>query len=418
MKVIMTVGTSNNPCLGGDKNDYTYAKQSILQGGSVNYGAGHDDWKMRLKNHDDATTFASGELKSIAYKPGKILGGIDCSKSGGLNITGDQIDGCLCPVYLRYANTPSSGSVDVDADNRAKRAFLRDLINAKTRFQSLVALGEFGENLRMANGAAMSLQEAIREWKNRTYFQHFKKGMPGRGKLNVALTAITSSWLEFSFGWQPAANDIRNYLVAAQSLLNDQGQFKGTYLRAKGNSTSISTAHRKYSCGVYKTSVSEVEQVDRTVIYRGWYEGSPVSMPDEMTAFGLTLEEIPMAIYDLTPWTWLLDYFVNVGDVINALSYWRSGLRWTNKTVRHRGRVYHANCQVEPSPGFESWGARVDSFTPHTFHSKYLRWTRGPYTGTFVPELTFQIPGLDTRWANVASLAWLKSWKPYKFRSI
>jgi hypothetical protein len=395
---------------------------SLPQGGEVEYGPSYDDWRIRQAAHEDITTTAQGHLERVFYRPGTAQAHIDCSKSGNTNVAYDYLEGNLCYPYQRFVGAPAlTDDLVTEADNKAKTAFMHDMVDASTRFQSLVALGEFGENVRMMAYAGKQFHDAVYKWKQHTWDIILKGHVPSsKVALHAAVDASAATWLELAFGYQPTVNDIDSAMMACYEEL-DKGYtgITGTAIRAKGHSAeSIATAHRTAYNGLFRFDYSEEAYNEADVVYRGYYAGSPYGNPDPWQYWGFKIEDLLPTVYELTPYTWLIDYFSNLGDIVTALSYWRSGLKWTNVTRRSAGVVRHKGYKVQPRSSYDYYTPKIDSFLAPHFVSRASNWDRASYLGNFIPDVHFKIPGTSMKWATITSLAWLKGWKLGPVRTI
>jgi hypothetical protein len=121
--------------------------------------------------------------------------------------------------------------------------------------------------------------------------------------------------------------------------------------------------------------------------------------------FGVGVEDILPAVWEAVPWSFFVDYFVNVSSVIDSFSVIASNISWANRTVRN-SRV-HTVSDAMPLPNDQfgndyqrytaGGGAGEVSFTSVTRHSVS--------PGSLVTPLRVKFPEFGTKWANIAALA-------------
>jgi hypothetical protein len=420
--------SSSNLCsaFSFDLPDVT-VKRGTYTEGEVEFGPSYPDWRKKAARHEDATSSLSGSQTWLHYQPGYITGHVNCA-AARRNVY-DHLQGS----HLVVPQVPAVRDIehlgpDVEADNAAKTAFMADLRDAQTAFQGLTFLGELRETLAMIRRPAKALHDGIFVWKKVTYQQLLKKGHAKhfinlvkegskltnaqKAKVKAIADAVTGSWLEKSFGWNPLVNDIDDGMKALANQLVQENYYPGIAIRARGrNEDTSSVKYDNGGGGIFHFSSDLLTHTKDLVVYRGYYSGNAqdaLAASKAQAYWGIRLEELAPTIWELTPWSFLLDYFLNIGDIITAASYWRAGLAWSNRTIVSQSD--RAILRIKPDvDSFKTWGAVIDDFIPQTtvIHNKVVR--RESYKGTFIPELEFSIPGKPTQWLNMASLAWLRS---------
>jgi hypothetical protein len=108
-------------------------------------------------------------------------------------------------------------------------------------------------------------------------------------------------------------------------------------------------------------------------------------------------------IWELVPYSFLIDYFVNVDDIVSAATLSRSGLRWTSKTV-----VKEITEFLRPTAVVANTSSSVDYRAYHgcqpgvTYRLKTV--DRNPYVGSLVPSLQLSLPTLPKQLMNITAL--------------
>lgn len=167
----------------------------------------------------------------------------------------------------------------------------------------------------------------------------------GGWKTEFGPKSVADHWLNLQFGWSPFLNDMGKLFAFQQKLANKYrflANHNGKWTRRGGtvtDTTSIlldsSTADSNcigpnLSSMLFSTTgvgnkTRTIDHIDR----RTWFEAlfrfwiphlEPYSdwKKDYTSHLGLNIS--PSLLYNLTPWTWLLDWFTNVGDVIDNAS--------------------------------------------------------------------------------------------------
>jgi hypothetical protein len=147
--------------------------------------------------------------------------------------------------------------------------------------------------------------------------------------------------------------------------------------------------------------------VAEEVIYRFCYRGDVTRTGDpgsytrlaELAGFGW--KEFLPSVWNLLPWSFLVDYFVNVGDILAAATTCTDGVMWVNKTTRKvRRETRQAKAWlVAPTPNVTSYGG-----SHGTYVATSEAFTREVATIGF-PTPVFRIPGVDSNaWINILAL--------------
>jgi hypothetical protein len=130
--------------------------------------------------------------------------------------------------------------------------------------------------------------------------------------------------------------------------------------------------------------------------------------------FGVGARDFIPAVWEAIPYSFLIDYFTNIGDIIEVVSFPRSDLAWISRTYRnHSIRSTEQVAIADKSdPAFPASNSnKVFAFQPPRvkWDRKYV--SRTAYSGSIVPSLRFEIPGSKNwkKWCNIAALARLRT---------
>lgn len=285
-----------------------------------------------------------------------------------------------------------------EARNNAQTKFYKELEGVLTSFQGGVFLGELRETLQMLRNPAKTLRRKLDE-----YIGAAKKRR--RGSPITKRKILADMWLEHSFGWLPFLNDLdsaANYhRDRVEKLKQELVPLQGSAVKMTSTDTGAGDFGGQYrlacrlryinkSFARYKGAVAS-EAVGRTVM--------------SMSAMGLAPRAIVPTLYEIMPWSFAIDYFTNVGDVISAWANQRTRLAWLCETTRRE--------QFIGSYGTEFAG--YTSGTPPKIYYEHLSdghseasykiVGRAPSAYCPVPSIQFEIPGFGRKWLNLAALA-------------
>jgi hypothetical protein len=132
-----------------------------------------------------------------------------------------------------------------------------------------------------------------------------------------------STWLEIKYGWKPLLNDTYN---ASESMARMMSDNSSSDVRTLGTGSSRSPYKFVSSSSLKGFASGERKVSARYVIY------SRISNPSLRTAAGLGLTNPAIFAWELLPFSFVVDWFVPVGDVLNSLDA-TMGLNFVDGTL-------------------------------------------------------------------------------------
>jgi len=274
------------------------------------------------------------------------------------------------PVYV---DAPIS--VVADVTNRCIRDFLRSVDSAQSSFETGQDLGEWRQTVEAIHHPLNTLKNSIVN-----YLGALRKRRSKYNNNPATLRKILAdTYLEFHFGWQPLVADVA-------SLIADIGRFRFPVIPVHGR------AHKDYAStettihggifGPLEFTHSYKETSRYEVRYKGMLRPKHLGSDGRLSALQalqLTPDKWLPTAWDLLPYSWMSDYFVNIGEIISGLSASLSiDLPWgvitaRNKITRHYRDVDYSDPN-QPWDGYtmdwhiftvlggscETWAKRVN----------------------------------------------------------
>lgn len=384
-------------------DEVTVQDRSLTETSEATYGE-NPNWRRQIRLQQNATTtlvgtvfqnrviesYASWFCEKLVKKPSDPTG----------TVYDVYYSGLIGSYHMGTLDAPSSVSVTT-ADNLAKRYFLRKLIQSQRNFQSGVFLGELRETLAMLRRPAKAMRESIDSY-HRTAKKRARRERTQKRKNR----AVRDTWLEYSFGWVPMMSDVKSG-AEALARYGQRLRWPGEYLIGRGDADNLDEVivqSNVTSAGCYYKHYKKSWSAAR-VKYNGMTTSIPVNpITSAASIFGFMPRDFLPTIWELIPYSFLVDYFTNIGEMIEGYAWQRAGLRWSAKTIV-RYRRMHVLCYPTTPQGGYAIRTAVPSSTYH--ESKSV--ARDTYNGTFVPSITFQVPGMGSlKWLNIAALARLR----------
>lgn len=337
-------------------------------------------WRQDIVLNRDATTSLVGSrVNPVVYTAGVL----EVSRPS-VGLTRGKREGMLLSKHRDVPDPPDSLTTTA-SDNQAKSRFLNDLIAAQSRIRGMVTLGEIGQTLRMLRNPALLLRRGLGD-----YFQSVNqrtRRAPRRSWGNIA----GGTWLEYSFGWNQLYRDFKDAHSALEQI--SEADYIRIPLRAYGvEETYTGAAFTSFTSGLYGLVGRQYASDRVETIYRGATRAVPVS-PQYMPArtLGFTFQDFVPTVWELIPYSFLVDYFTNVGNVIEGWSWQRSGLAWSNRTYR-KSRILKLVANINSDYYNSNPSFVIDAFQPSVSIIERTSVNRSSYSGSFTPELTFELP--------------------------
>lgn len=210
--------------------------------------------------------------------------------------------GTIPDVQCRYRN---GASITVPSD-LSRRADGNALDNAKRQKVNLgVALAEARTTARMIGSTAERIAEMVRTFRAKNpkkVWDAVKRG--GR--------RMPASYLEMSYGWSPLLQDV---LGSAEALAEAQNLGRRFSVVVKGAASATGRASQRSEWAGLYDLVYEGEAKHRVEVVLRF--DLPANMLDSLSSLGLTN---PLATqYELVPYSFVLDWFLPIGDWVNRL---------------------------------------------------------------------------------------------------
>jgi hypothetical protein len=292
--------------------------------------------------------------------------------------------------------SPSSTDVSL-TDDQAKVGFAKRAREAQNSFQGGTFLGELREALHMIKHPAQAFRKGFSD-----YFRTLKKRR--RGSPSHRSKVLSDTWLEYVFGWKPLLSDIDSAAKALGNLAFRE-PFKMVSFYAKNQVPTQNKARFSGNVGPLVWHEWRQEYRETVVIYRGVVDCKiDGGAGDIRRDFGLTLEDFVPTLWELIPYSFVADYFTNIGDIISAFSYGGMNLRWTSRTqvIKAIADNITADAKLNSTDPIN-----IIEFGNDPGRSVITRRIveRKNYTAGFVPSLRFEIPGANsTKWVNLLAL--------------
>jgi len=312
---------------GKSLSDISSGSETRYKGRQVTVSTGHP------RNPRTGKYETGGPFSTVRVEPEINTRGVHIKVTDNFGITREYDGPVIIPIpNVGYSGRPAS---EFEKDTSYLDQIGADAISAvdptNANANLGVALGEIVHDKRIS-------LPAISAWKRRT---------------EVA-KAAGSEYLAAQFGWLPFVSDMKDTAQSVRDgnqIMKHYSDNSGTRVRREFEfepivSSSVEVLPEKAICSYSQTtSVGDFNGTPQPIIkeskttVRRWFSGAFTyhnGNPDGIAKclgveseadklFGLTLT--PDIVWELTPWSWAIDWFSNVGSVIsNVTSFTIGGL--------------------------------------------------------------------------------------------
>lgn len=399
-------------------------------GDIVHFKGEMPQWRQRIARGLNATTLLDAESTTFTYTPGHLYLGKWCA--GSVQRFGYyQYDGDLFVGHSSVWDRPPAAPTVMDNKTRDE-ALTRAIMDARSK-QNHFRGGNFIAELR---DTIRGLRNPVKGFRNLidTYHRNGRKRVKravGRRPVptsqssfrdlerdspdvaRAAQRALSDSWLEANFGWQPLLGDAVDAYHALRALSARVPLERFFGRSSNDDPPTYVSASRNHDITSLTWNVRTFTRYEVT------FYGAVKVQTDEPTGaaveeMGVRARDFLPAVWEAIPYSFLIDYFSNVGDIIETVSFPKTDLAWVARTFRnHSIRSTERVAVVEPSsPAFPaSQSNKVFEFSPPRveWDRKYVN--RTAYSDSIIPSHRFEIPGSKNwrKWCNVAALARLRT---------
>lgn len=277
----------------------------MFSGGKALSGYKNSSWKDQIRDGLNATTplvASDSSLQIISegiyHILGKTAGGVSWDQSGSFTSF--------------FQEEAFDSSLQTSVDNQARTKAIQQL---SSDFKGLTFLSELREAISMIRSPASGLRKGIDKYCR--YAERYRsRAMKTRKGLIEFRKAMGDSWLEYAFGWKPLINDIQAGFDALSDRVTrpEYAPFKATYTQQRNVPRRKVTngSEHQIAWDIYLSGSEECSS---------YYQGTVKTfcttsgLPEKL---GLFPSEFVPTAWEIVPWSFLIDYFGNIGEVLDC----------------------------------------------------------------------------------------------------
>lgn len=299
-------------------------------------GVSNPGWQAKIRAGADATTSMTASdwfIDDMGEGSASVTRKHSATAPCGATTSDFSVEGER--IFSLEHGTFGGGDSTI-ANNKAKMKAYSRIAETHRSWQGAVFFGEILETARTLISPAKALRQRLSSFALTLKNKKRKVTAKQWGK------TIADEWLEFTFGVKPLVSDIKD-MASTLARYGDPDYLPRVHLTARGKDQRLVSS--SVSNGVdnnYVYSNTFTRQIGQTeYIYRigmRYAPNGPFSAAAKLAELsGLTPENWVPTVWELIPWSFVVDYFVNIGDIITSQFTSVSEVAWVSQTVRIEG---------------------------------------------------------------------------------
>lgn len=372
--------------------DHLVHNRVLTGNGQVTYGSNIGDWRERIALGLSATT----ALEGTSTLRMEMQGGSITARFGYPYVICHQYG----DLFSIQAGVPSASTgLDAIAERKAASKFLSKYIAATNTWRGGNFMAEIRETIQMLRHPSKLLYHKV--WEYAGSFRKFRNVK--RLKRKHVADYIADTWLGFVFGVKPLIADCNDAGKALERIKNGSGH-DTMRISGYGDNRFMDKTIFAHSVPPGAQSLNNFfahySVKHQTCRYYGALKAQPA---DRYTAFeqaGFTVFDIVPAAYEAMPWSFFLDYFGNINEILDSCKLWTADFAWVNRTIRNSTALTQKDIFHVPVPGNLEC-----SISGGRFYA-LARYVKRSTSAIPYPSFHFKMPGSDSaKWLNIAALA-------------
>ena len=374
------------------------SSKTLTNTNTATLGDSPADWKVRVSLCQSATSSLVGTRFRIRPQYGTFYWRY---APGGWTESGY---GSVTQGYWRWP--APAVVVNTIADRNAKSKFLKKYLSIKNTWRGGNFLAEIRETIHMVRHPVSSLYRET--WKLARDVKHL--GKVYRLSPTRYGRALSDLWLAWSFGVKPLISDCNDATsafnkVSSRGFENEAFPGDAIPISAFGRDTStvVTTGEWIPPGGLsgYGTAIfDDLTKSDSTVRYHGKVTATPQGAGQLIDQFGIGIFDVVPAVWEAIPYSFLVDYFLNVQEKLDSMHLWACNVSWLNKTIRNSQTINLLNLRLKTArSGLSAYYTGGRFYALGTFVSR-------DRTDVPTPEWYFTMPGFGSlKWLNIYALS-------------
>lgn len=359
----------------------------------VAQGKSPDNWKHLVATCQNATSAHNGR-----YTQCKPIEGTSLVTYADKSV--DVITGVIDQSCLSIADPANGLGPNAAADNLAKARLHKSYYRIMNTWRGGNFIAELRETIEALKHPVRSIYRSTWDYagKVRTLGKVFRKAPHQYGK------ELANAWLAYIFGIRPLADDVNDLATTLHKL--GTSRFGRTKLYGSGHVSSSTLTQPIVNWAVsghpnFGQLQSRVVVDESFVRYKGAVKTRPMDSNLLIQQFGVGVFDVIPAVWEAIPWSFLIDYFVNVQEVLDGMRMVDADLAWLFQSRRNVLTTETSGPYGNQTYGSTRWSCVGGGGQTYCRMHQRVPMSTMPYI-----SWQFRIPGLTSlKWLNIAALS-------------
>lgn len=386
---------------------YTVSNRSF---GKNRTGTGLKDYRTLIRNKQNATTNMQADSILLTKS---IYGSCLNQYNLGNTVFRDTYKGLKAldgtQAYYAYHVGPADFSVAYD---RALASLLKAVKSQQQHWSGPTFLGELKETIEFIRKPAASILKGLDDYSKllNKKKRKIKEKNPMKARKILQETAA-NAWLTTSLGLAPLLSDVETAAETLARFMNPLSR-PHTELRGFGSTERADTGTVNVvlyaALGGRQTFLNKT--IDSVSLQCGYLaDPNPLEQSARRLAelSGFNVREFIPTLWELVPNSWMVDYFLNIGQILSCAFTDTSRVTWIKRTDLRNSHLTVATVSVDLATPSGYTNARVIDDTLYGggyFESHRRSVNRYSIYNLGIPNLSFNVELRDTQIANLAAV--------------
>jgi hypothetical protein len=361
-------------------------------------------WKDQIARSEQAGTPFVGTRIRVEHTDGAIhaqgYSKFDHTPTGRRE---SHAEGCL--VFNDYTSLGTVQASSSKAESIACSKFYAAASDALAALQGGELVGELHKTASEITRTCMELTKLLLDWRRELNKIRSSSWRQVAGR-------VSDTYLRWKFGWDPLVKDVRSLM---HGMVNDMEMIVPVYAKGEDSQQVGPPGQSESTLGLMNFTCTVKDVQKNLCSYLGGIKCMRPGIGGFAERLGLSPSNFLPTAYNLLPWTYMMDYFSNLGDIVSSIGFPRTSIAWCVQTRKFE-RILTFTAGASPKPLVNlDWDPGYPIVVPSTTTWIFRRVERDLVLPPSTPPLYLKVPDFQTeggrvRGLNIAAVLAARTW--------